>query len=216
MGRKWLVGLMGVLFGVVLVGGGQFPAGQSFGTGTSRGVALGDLDGDTDLDAFVANSGGNTVWLNDGGVLSDSGQSLGTSNGYDVALGDVDGDDDLDGLVANNTPDPGRVWVNDGSGTFSSDQGIGGDTTAYLLAPADLDGDLDPDLFAANFGANTVWLNGVPGVPDAIFDVSRETNEAGDEVTCWATSGDVLLPVMLSQPARSRWTCTSASKRIRA
>ena len=45
------------------------------------GAALGDLDGDGDLDAFVANHSSwksNTVWRNDGtGTFADSGQTLG-------------------------------------------------------------------------------------------------------------------------------------------
>ena len=40
-------------------------SGQSLGSANSFSVALGDLDGDGDLDAFVANysSTANTVWL---------------------------------------------------------------------------------------------------------------------------------------------------------
>ena len=64
-------------------------------------VALGDVDGDGDLDAFVANSNqANRVWLNDGsGTFTDSGQSLGDSSSWAVALGDLDGDGDLDAFV---------------------------------------------------------------------------------------------------------------------
>jgi hypothetical protein len=59
-------------------------------------VSLGDVDGDGDLDAFVANAASvatgegqpNKVWLNDGqGLFTDSGQNLGNSCSTDVALG---------------------------------------------------------------------------------------------------------------------------------
>ncbi|HCK40096.1 MAG TPA: hypothetical protein DHW22_00515 [Planctomycetaceae bacterium] len=41
-------------------------SGQTLGTSNSYGVAFGDMDGDGDLDAFVANTSGkaDTVWLN--------------------------------------------------------------------------------------------------------------------------------------------------------
>ena len=82
-------------------------------------LILGDVDGDGDLDAFVANWGQpNTVWLNNGfGFFADSTQSLGTSQSSGISLGDVDGDGDLDAFVAN-YGDPNKVWLNNGSGTF--------------------------------------------------------------------------------------------------
>ena len=64
-------------------------------------IALGDLDGDGDFDAFVRHkfttgNEPNTVWLNDGqGHFIDSGQRLsGEGSGSDgrVSLGDLDGD----------------------------------------------------------------------------------------------------------------------------
>ncbi len=87
-------------------------SGLTLGNYSSAEVALGDVDGDGDLDAFVASdSEANQVWLNDGsGSFSLSGNSLGGSYSQDVSLGDLDGDGDLDSFVANNAPN--RVWLN--------------------------------------------------------------------------------------------------------
>lgn len=56
-------------------GAGTFVMGQSLGSSVRADVALEDLDGDGDLDAFVANwwGQGNKIWANDGmGFFSDS------------------------------------------------------------------------------------------------------------------------------------------------
>ena len=73
-------------------GNGTFTdSGQSLGNHVSLDVSLGDVDGDGDLDAFVANfDQGNRVWINDGGgTFTDSGQSLGNHGSTGVSLGDV-------------------------------------------------------------------------------------------------------------------------------
>jgi len=94
-------------------GSGNFTdSGQILGSNKSIGIALGDLEGDGDLDAFVANySQGNRVWLNVGsGNFLDSGLSLGSNKSRSVALGDLDEDGDLDAFVAN--ADRNRIWLN--------------------------------------------------------------------------------------------------------
>ena len=89
-------------------------SGQALGNSESTSVALGDLDGDGDLDAMVANFGQpNTVWTNDGnGTFTNSGQALGNGGSLSVALGDLDGDGDLDAMVAN-YDQPNIAWTND-------------------------------------------------------------------------------------------------------
>lgn len=51
-------------------------SGQDLGAESGLAVALGDVDGDTDLDAFVLNNGlPATIWLNNSGVFTDSGKT---------------------------------------------------------------------------------------------------------------------------------------------
>jgi len=144
-------------------GSGQFTdSGQSLGNMDSYAVALGDLDGDKDLDAFVANDGENTVWVNDGeGNFSDSGQRLGTNNSHAVLLADVNQDGSLDAYVAN-YGQANVLWLNDGNGLFSQSPQMLDNIDSYSAAFGDLDGDCDLDLFVTNYDpsvANQVWRN---------------------------------------------------------
>jgi hypothetical protein len=148
-------------------------SGQSLGNGRSADVGLADLDGDGDLDAFVANSGSvsgepDRVWINQGGspaTFVDSGQSLGNAKSQAVALGDLDGDGDVDAFVGssfNGVDSANRVWVNDGSGVFQAHPQPLGASGTFDVALADFDQDGDLDVVAANSGsgaANTLWIN---------------------------------------------------------
>jgi hypothetical protein len=143
-------------------------SGQSLGNGSSFSLAIGDLDGDGYLDAFVANgaAGGeaNEVWLNNGlGFFSPNGQSLGSAVSDDVALGDVNGNGDLDAVVAEGIG--ATIWLNNGAGQFSDSGQFLGVTGSSVAAVAlgDLDGDGDLDMVLAGNGPNTVWLNNGAG-----------------------------------------------------
>ena len=149
-------------------GAGRFSRGPSIlGDHSTRGVDLGDVDSDGDLDAVAANaSEGNRVWLGDGsGAFADSGQSLGSGDSRDVALGDLDGDGDLDAFVANRLQG-NRVWLGDGSGGFSDSGQSLGTYGSYEVDLGDVDGDGDLDAFVANAfeQGNRVWLNDGSGV----------------------------------------------------
>lgn len=166
--RLWLNqgGVQGGRSGVFLDSGEQLEGHPS------EGVALGDVDGDNDLDVFFANSGGNSVWLNQGGAqagllgeFADSGQALGRYYSQAVALADLDGDEDLDALVANSLARP-RLWVNQGG----SQGGAVGEFVERVLGEeleetpssddvvlGDLDGDGDVDAIL-NDGSDVLFF----------------------------------------------------------
>ena len=163
-------------------GSGHFvDSGQNLGSGNSLDVALGDLDGDRDLDAFVGNASNqpDRVWLNDGtGQFTVTAQSLGASNTYGVALGDVDSDGDLDAFVANRGQ-ANTVWLNDGAGRFTVTAQSLGVSQSYDVALGDVDGDGDLDAFVANSTLpNTVWLNDGTG---AFRDSGQRLGSANSE-----------------------------------
>lgn len=131
------------------------------GTDETHGVALGDIDGDGDLDAVFANGGDqNAVFTNDGsGDFSDSGQTLGNPESVAVVLNDFDGDGDLDAVFANRGG-ANTVFTNDGSGAFTNTGQALGTSASEHVAVGDFDGDGDLDLAFANDDApNTIWLN---------------------------------------------------------
>jgi hypothetical protein len=132
-------------------------------------VALGDLDGDGDLDAFLANGENevpepNTVWLNDGaGNFHNSGQQVGSWESRHVILADMDGDGMLDAVVANTGPI--SIYLNRGQGVFTTATVNLGqqDPGSYILAPAigDVNGDGWLDVFGGGCcGATEIWDDG--------------------------------------------------------
>ncbi len=110
-------------------GAGGFTAATPVGVGIAPGsVALGDVNGDGDLDALVANSGSNnvSVLIGDGagGFTAATPVGVGASP-LSVALGDVDGDGDLDALVANVSSNNVSVLIGDGAGGFTAATPVG-------------------------------------------------------------------------------------------
>ena len=153
--------------------GGIFTlTGQTFGN-EGLDVVMGDLDGDTDMDLFIARNAPDTIWFNDGiGGYSQSGQTLGNSYSLAAALGDLDADGDLDIATLKDEATSLLIWINQGGaqggtmGVFTSNgqTDLGGDLPGDL-ALGDVDGDTDLDVFLVRLIGRPaqVWLNNGSG-----------------------------------------------------
>ncbi len=139
----------------------------------SYAAALGDMDGDGDLDAVVGNDRSPSyVMLNDGRGRFTRGATVGkSSNTRSVTLADLDGKNGLD-VVFTNRREPNLICFNDGQGGFERQQTFGAATDATIkVAAGDVDGDGDLDLAVANRNGqqNHVYLNdGAGGFSSAV------------------------------------------------
>lgn len=170
------------------------------GSGAARtaAIALGDVDGDGDLDAVVAAGRHwpeqNRVFFNDGGGHFRRARRLGDQpdRSYAVPLADLDGDGDLD-VVVGNDRGVNLVFWNDGRGEFRQGPSVGApgrNTRSITLA--DLNGDSRIDIVVANRGEpNTVHLNDGhgaftdagfvgSGIDDTIATVAADFDGDGD------------------------------------
>ena len=131
--------------------------------GSSAGVALGDLDGDGDLDMVTANYANcstpgwcnpfvafDRLCLNDGRgnlveapALAFPGSYGGQFGSFAVKMGDVDGDGDLD-VITNGTGSSGaRLYRNNGAAQFTRTGLPAGGAQGIAIGDVDGDGDLD-------------------------------------------------------------------------
>ena len=129
----------------------------------SMDVEAADLDGDGDLDIVLANEfQANVLLFNDGtGHFTNvtSGRLPGVTNdSEDIGIADLDGDGDPDLVFASEDNQIHELYLNNGTGTFTS-QPLLPNSTANAVLVQDITGDGRPDIFLGNAGQNQVYVN---------------------------------------------------------
>jgi hypothetical protein len=114
-----------------------------------EGAKFVDIDNDGDLDLYLRAVSGPRLFRNDGGTFTEVTQAAGLPPRplyWGDSWADVDNDGDTDLLLVNVSPYPTELYLNQGDGTFVSDNVLASaGISNFLSAWADVDGDGDLD-----------------------------------------------------------------------
>ncbi|MEH2233749.1 MAG: cadherin-like domain-containing protein [Nostoc sp.] len=151
---------------------------------------LADIDGDGDLDAFVGNNVGNTLFYRNSGTTTAPTFTLEATNPFGLTdvgsfatptFADIDGDGDLDAFVGNSS---GNILFYRNSGTTTAPTLTLEATNPFGLTDvgnvskptfADIDGDGDLDAFVGNSSGNTLFYrnSGTATAPALTFEATN-------------------------------------------
>ena len=144
--------------------------------GRLRQIAVGDVDGDGDLDLLAADSWAkqpDALFINRGNFafIDEGAKRLGTSSrSAGARFGDLDGDGDLDialtdwGKKPYNSAGTARVYLNNGKGYYAElPDAVTQGTSAIGTGPIDIelfdaDGDFDLDMLLASRKGNSLFF----------------------------------------------------------
>lgn len=127
-------------------------------------VALGDVDGDNDIDVFITGRSGTNapitkLYKNDGegNFIDTLDDTFEVVRGGSIALGDIDGDQDLD-FILTGSGKAGRptskIYINNGIGIYMEEASPFIEVQLSSIDLKDIDGDNDLDVLISGSSAN--------------------------------------------------------------
>ncbi|PXW89910.1 VCBS repeat protein [Nitrosomonas sp. Nm84] len=152
-----------------------------------------DIDSDGDLDAFIGNSDGNTLFYRNTGTAANPAFAAAVTNPFGLSdvgsqasltFADSDGDDDLDAFVGNLN---GNILFFRNTGTVNSPafaaavtNPFGLSDVGYQASPSFIDGDDDgdDDAFVGNLDGNILFFRNTGTVNNPVF-AAASTNPFG-------------------------------------
>ena len=194
--------------------------------GGIQSTAVGDFNGDGQLDLAVTDSGGNAVMIllgsGDGTFKATASPATGVGP-TSIAVADFNGDGRLDLAVTNSGSNNVTILLGDGDGTFVAAASPATGAAPTSAAVGDFNGDGVPDLAVANAGSSTVTI--LLGNGDGTFTAAAGTaadtgstavsaadfNGDGKEDIVVVNSADRSATALLAETARATATVNNIS-----